>query len=125
MPDTGGNAGFQVRPEELEAAGRTAAETAALIPQETKALLDSSDQAEAKLHGFRTASALNDCTDSWRTLLNDLHTEMGRQGQHLAESGRGYRSTNSQVATHFAGGGSPGGPGPTPAQQANFVQHFG
>ncbi|MFF8773773.1 hypothetical protein [Kitasatospora sp. NPDC015120] len=40
MPGTGGNAGFEVRAGELQAAGRTASKIAALIPGETKALLD-------------------------------------------------------------------------------------
>ncbi|MCX5211033.1 type VII secretion target [Kitasatospora sp. NBC_00240] len=99
MPDTGGSGGFRVHPDELRAAGKAVQETADRIPGETEEVLASSDRTEGQIHGLQTTAALNDCTDAWRSLLDNLHTEMNQQGQNLIHSAEDYQNANTSVRT--------------------------
>ncbi|MFF2074476.1 hypothetical protein ACFVXG_06920 [Kitasatospora sp. NPDC058162] len=113
-PENGG--GFRTDADLLHQAAGTAGETAAPIPDQTAALLDSSQQAVAGLRGLRSGTALDDCTGAWHTLLNDLHATLSRHGRHLDTAAHRYRGTDQRTATRF---------GPTAAQRQNFVRHFG
>ncbi|MFF2145344.1 hypothetical protein [Kitasatospora sp. NPDC058190] len=108
--------GFQIDADALHEAAGTASTTAARIPGQTKAVLDSSHQAVTALSGLRCAAALDTCSDAWHMLLDDLRTTMSRHGRHLEEAAHRYRAADHQVATRF---------GPTAEQQQNFVRHFG
>ncbi|MFD5462781.1 type VII secretion target [Kitasatospora sp. NPDC127059] len=108
--------GFQVDTDLLHQAAGKAGETAAPIPDQTKAVLDSSHRTVAGLRGLRCGTALDACTGAWHQLLNDLHATMSRHGQHLETAARRYGGTDHRTAGGFV---------PTAAQQQNFVQHFG
>ncbi|MEU4115066.1 hypothetical protein AB0F71_11280 [Kitasatospora sp. NPDC028055] len=108
--------GFQLDAGLLHQAAGAARETAAPIPGQTGAVLDSSRQAVAGLPGLRCAAALDSCTGAWHTLLNDLHSTMSRHGRHLETAAHGYRDADHRAATGFD---------PTTAQRHDFVRHFG
>ena len=118
-------AGFRADPHELRRTGGTAVETAGRIPGELKALLEVSHQSAAGLAGLRCGTALGTCTDVWNTLLTDLHTPLGRQGQGLIDAGLGYGSTDQRISTAFGPDTRTVPAGPTTQQKQNFVLHFG
>ncbi|MFC8717487.1 hypothetical protein [Kitasatospora sp. NPDC057198] len=117
--DGGGSGGFVVYPDELEQSGRTAQQTAEVIPGETGGILAASDQAEAGLRGWRTGTELNACTDEWKRLLDELSREMDSQGDKLIRTAANYRKGEEDAHRGLgtAGSGLQSLPGPsgTPA----------
>ncbi|WP_035846719.1 type VII secretion target [Kitasatospora azatica] len=95
------NAGFQVRPEELAAAGSAALALAARIPPAADRLAGGPAQAAAGLTGWRTAAALQACGDSWRSLLTTLARELDTQGHRLTATADQYRAGDLSVVDAF------------------------
>ncbi|MER5636349.1 type VII secretion target [Kitasatospora sp. NPDC002227] len=98
MPVQGGSAGFRVHPDELQAAGQTAGGLAGQVLDELRGVLGPSDQTVGVLRGCQTGTALNECTEAWRTLLTDLSAEMDRSGRNLVQSARAYQVADSDAA---------------------------
>lgn len=101
--------GFQVRPEELTAAGQCAAAIAARLPGQTERLTPVGATAATRLSGWRTAAALRACGDSWRSLLATLAGELETQGQRLSTTGQQYRDGEASALDAFGVPSAPSG----------------
>ncbi|WP_371480139.1 hypothetical protein [Kitasatospora sp. NBC_00315] len=93
-----GEAGFRVRPGELEGAAESARRTAELVPGGVGGLLAASDRAERALSGWAAGRELAACTDAWRARLDALAAELDRQGGNLCASAGNYRACEESAA---------------------------
>ncbi|MCX4747126.1 PE domain-containing protein [Kitasatospora sp. NBC_01287] len=93
--------GFQVRPEELTAAGQRAQAIAVRIPDGTTRLGPAAASAGARLSGWRTAAALPACADAWQALLASLAGELDAHGQRLATTAQQYRDGEATAVSAF------------------------
>ncbi|GAA2743005.1 hypothetical protein [Kitasatospora cinereorecta] len=87
--------GFRVHPVELAAAGRSGRSTAELLRLDVTAAVAPLDAAVAALPGWRTASALHDCTEAWRLVLVALTDELATIGADLERTAANYTAADA------------------------------
>ncbi|PYC82710.1 hypothetical protein C7C46_10170 [Streptomyces tateyamensis] len=93
--------GFQVRPEELTAAGSAAHAVAAVLPTQAQQLGAAVEGAAVGLPGWRTAAALGALGAAWHGVLGALGQELGGQADQLADTADRYRSGELTAAAAF------------------------
>ncbi|MFH9354326.1 hypothetical protein [Kitasatospora sp. NPDC017646] len=86
--------GFTVKPGELTAAGNNAVTVAGKVPDETAKLAEPSSTAAGSLVGWQSGAALTGCSSAWKSLLNELSTDMKTAGGHLITCAQEYQNAD-------------------------------
>ncbi|MFE0460876.1 hypothetical protein ACFW1A_16660 [Kitasatospora sp. NPDC058965] len=84
--------GFQVRPDELTAAGSSAHAVADLLPVQSDRLGAAVAGAAVGLPGWRTAAALQSWGAAWHTVLGELGQQLTAQAEQLGTTADRYRT---------------------------------
>ncbi|GAA0684988.1 hypothetical protein GCM10010193_43600 [Kitasatospora atroaurantiaca] len=89
--------GFRVHPAELADAGLAARRTAERLQAGANAVPAAGDAAVAALPGWRTAVALDECTEAWHRALVRLAAELEGIGADLQRTASDYEATEAEI----------------------------
>ncbi|WP_162793727.1 hypothetical protein [Streptomyces paludis] len=99
----GGSGGFWIRAHEVRKAGAAAREAAEDIPADAKTLYAPTDTAVAGLPGWRTAAALDTCTEEWTKALRALAALVAGAGDAVTASAGDLAGEDADRGRHFDG----------------------